>query len=209
MLESVTGEAGLSPAQREEMSRLGRVTLYLRVAFSMLMLLFAGFGPGLLLRFPFTGTNLMMGPMSQYYAFRPVIFALLFVALGCVLAALTRRSVVLFRLQVASAADGPARQAYAGFLRPPAFPFVLSGSTFVDILVFIIVLAAYSFWVVVLVETTPVVLAGYQTAGIVLGSYGLFANLIVMVFIWLAARRLIRAAISAGTAGTGTDSVPH
>ena len=209
MLESVTGEAGLSAAQREEISRLGRVTLYLRVAFSILMLLFAGFGPGLLLRFPFTGTNLTMGPMSQYFAFRPVVFALLFVALGCVLAALTRRSVELFRVLARFDAEAGDRQGFSRYLRPPEFPFVLSGSTFIDILVFLIVLASYSFWVVVLVETTPVVLAGYQVAGIVLGSYGLFANVIVMVFIWLAARRRMRAAISAGTAGTGTDSVPR
>lgn len=209
MTQVATSEAELSALQREEISRLVRATLYLRVAFSFLMLTFAGFGPGLLLRFPFTGTNMTMGPMRQYYAFRPVIFALLFVALGCVLAALTRRSVELFRVLVRPDADNAARQVNSRYLRPPEFPFVLSGSTFVDILVFIIVLAAYSFWVVVLVETTPLVFVGYQSAGIVLGSYGLFATVIVMAFIWLAARRRIRAAISAGTTGTGTDSVPH
>jgi hypothetical protein len=180
---------GPDAAQREELSRLSRVTMYLRVIFSIIMLAFASFGPGILLRFPFAGPGVTLGPMSQFYAFRPVIFALLLAALSCVLGALARRAVELFRV-LCTDTPQPGRR----YLRPAAFPFVLSGSTVIDTLVFIVVLAAYSFWVVVLVETTPVVLVGYQTTGIVMGSYGLFATAIVMGYSWRDTLRRIRAA---------------
>jgi hypothetical protein len=197
MPPAVTGEA--ASAYREELGRLGRVTLYLRVVFSVLMLSFAAFGPGILLRFPFAGAPLALGPMNRFFAFRPGIFALLFVALACVLAALVRRALAIFRELVRLDCRNGERGDYIRFLRPPLFPFVLSGNTVIDTLVFVVMLAAYGFWVVVLVETTPVVLLGYQTAGVVLGSYGLFAAAIVTAYVWFDARRRSRAITSAGT----------
>ena len=54
-------------------------------------------------------------------------------------------------------------------------------------------LLAYSFWVVILAETTPPDMSGHQAAGITLGSYGLFASLIITGIVWLgSARRLSR-----------------
>ena len=52
----------------------------MRVLFSLALLVHAGFGPGLLLRFPLTGSN-SVEPIARFYAFRPVIYALLLVAL--------------------------------------------------------------------------------------------------------------------------------
>jgi hypothetical protein len=205
MPDAATGDTAAS-AYREELSRLSRVTLYLRIVFSTIMLAFTGFGPGLLLRFPFTGSTLALGPMSRFYAYRPVVFALLFAALSCVLVALSRRALVLFR--ELSAADRAAG-GYLRYLRPPLFPFVLSGSTVIDLLVFLVVLAAYAFWVIALVETTPMVLRGYQAAGVMLGSYGLFAAVIVTTYGWLDAHRRYRAITSAGTTGTGTAAGSH
>ena len=56
-------------------------------------------------------------------------------------------------------------------------------------------LLAYSFWIVVLVETARPALTGYESTGIVLGSYGLFAPFIITGLSWVnAARRLRRLA---------------
>jgi len=180
--------SGVSDGYREELGRVVRVNFYLRVLFSLLLLVFAGFGPGLLMRFPFTGPGVTLGPLSQFYAFRAVIFALLFVALACVLAALCRRAIDLFAAKLAvdlNPSGSPEEWAlYFRHLRPSAFPFVLSGSSTIDVLVFLVTIATYVFWVVVMVETTPVVMSGYQVAGIVLGSYGLFASLIVVTLVW-------------------------
>lgn len=195
-----------SIAFREELGRLARVTQYLRVAFSTILLAFAGFGPGLLLRFP--GTPMPAGAMSQFYAYRPVIFALLFVALVSVLGVLSRRAAelyaALYRVDCRMAEPHQASD-YARFLRPPAFPFVLSGGQLVDGLVFVIMLAAYSFWVLVLVETTPLTLHAHQVTGVILGSYGLFAALLVTGFIWRSVALRLRR-VSTGTAGNGTGS---
>jgi len=183
-------------AIREHLGRAARATFYLRVAFSIALLVHAGFGPGLLLRFPLTG-SLAVEPVAQFYTFRPVIYALLLVALVCVLAALCRRAVGLFEAEFAEDTAHPAspgaRERYLSLLRPSPTPFVLSGNIAVDTVIFGLALLAYSFWIVILAETTPPNMSGYQAAGIVLGSYGLFASLIITGFVWFgSARRLGR-----------------
>ena len=183
-------------AFREHLGRAARATFYLRVLFSLALLIHAGFGPGLLLRFPLTGSN-SIEPVAQFYAFRPVIYALLLVALVAVLAALCRRAVGLFEAEFAEdtahSVSGGARERYLRLLRPSPAPFVLSGHTGVDLVIFGAALLAYSFWIVILAETTPSNMSGYQVAGIVLGSYGLFASLIITSLVWFNSwRRLSR-----------------
>ncbi len=183
-------------AFREHLGRAVRATFYLRVLFSLALLIHAGFGPGLLLRFPLTGSNLVE-PVAQFYAFRPVIYALLMVALVCVLAALCRRAVGLFEAEFAADMSRPdsggTLERYLRLLRPSPTPFVLSGNVAVDLVIFGAALLAYSFWILILAETTPKALSGYQVAGIVLGSYGLFAALIITGLVWFnSARRLRR-----------------
>ncbi len=181
---------------REHLGRAARATFYLRILFSVALLVHAGFGPGLLLRFPLTG-SMAVEPVAQFYTYRPVIYALLLVALVCVLAALCRRSVVLFEAEFAEDNARPvsdeARDRYLRLLRPSPTPFVLSANIAVDTIIFGVALLAYSFWVVILAETTPPNLSGHQAAGIVLGSYGFFASLIISGLIWFSsARRLSR-----------------
>jgi len=183
-------------AFREQLGRASRATFYLRVLFSLALLVHAGFGPGLLLRFPLAG-SFAAEPLARFYAFRPVIYAMLLVALVCVLAALCRRAVGLFEAEFAEDAAQPAsgreRERYLRLLRPSPTPFVLSGNIAIDATILVVALFAYSFWVVTLAETTPRGMAGYQVAGIVLGSYGLFAALIITGFVWFSsARRLNR-----------------
>jgi hypothetical protein len=183
-------------AFREHLGRAVRATFYLRVLFSLALLVHAGFGPGLLLRFPLTGSN-SVEPVAQFYAFRPVIYALLMVALVCVLAALCRRAIGLFEAEFAADTvqpdSGGTRERYLRLLRPSPTPFVLSGNVAIDLAIFGAALLAYSFWIVILAETTPKIMSGYQVAGIVLGSYGLFAALIVTGLVTFnSARRLNR-----------------
>jgi hypothetical protein len=190
---------------REHLGRAARATFYLRIIFSLALLVHAGFGPGLLLRFPLTGTN-SVEPVVQFYAFRPVIYALLLVALIAVLAALCRRAVGLFEAEFAEdnayAAVDDNRKRYLRLLRPSPAPFVLSGHIAVDLVIFGAALLAYSFWIVILAETTPQNLSGYQVAGIVLGSYGLFAALIITgLVLFNSARRLSRLQTAVQTSG--------
>ena len=115
----------------------------------------------------------------------------------CVLAALCRRAVGLFEAEFAAdtaqPVPGGTRERYLRLLRPSPTPFVLSGNVAVDLVIFGAALLAYSFWIVILAETTPKTMSGYQVAGIVLGSYGLFAALIVTGLVWFnSARRLGR-----------------
>jgi hypothetical protein len=166
-------------------------------------LVHAGFGPGLLLRFPITGAS-SVEPVAQFYAFRPVIYALLLVALVAVLAALCRRAVGLFEAEwgllgplpladdTASPAADDRRARYLRLLRPSPIPFVLSGHVAVDAVIFGAALLAYSFWIVILAETTPPDMSGYQVAGIVLGSYGLFASAIIAGLVWFGSARRLR-----------------
>jgi hypothetical protein len=179
-------------AFREHLGRAARATFYLRILFSVALLVHAGFGPGLLLRFPLTG-SMAVEPVAQFYTFRPVIYALLLVALVCVLAALCRRAVVLFEAEFAEDTAHPvsvgARDRYLRLLRPSPTPFVLSGNIAVDTLICGAALLAYSFWIVILAETTPPNMSGYQAAGIVLGSYGLFASLIITGLVWFSSGR--------------------
>ncbi len=183
---------------REHLSRAARVNFYLRILFSLFALIHAGFGPGLLLRFPASGGDSLVAiePLAQFYAFRPVIYALLFIALVCVLAALCSRAIILFEAEFAedaSASDSAAeRSRYLRLLQPSPTPFVLSGNITVDLTIFSAALLAYSFWVVVMAETAPPALTGYQAVGIVLGSYGLFAALIIVGLVWRSAARRLR-----------------
>ena len=177
---------------REQLGRAARATFYLRVLFSLALLVHAGFGPGLLLRFPLTGSS-SFEPVAQFYAYRPVIYALLLVALVAVLAALCRRAIGLFEAEFSEDTAYPVaadrRERYLRLLRPSPAPFVLSGHIGVDLVIFGAALLAYSFWIVLLAETTPSNLSGYQVAGIVLGSYGLFASLIITGLVWFNSRR--------------------
>jgi hypothetical protein len=182
-------------AFREHLGRAARATFYLRVLFSVALLVHAGFGPGLLLRFPLAG-SVSVEPLAQFYAFRPVIYALV---------ALCRRAVALFEAEFAEdtrrnqVPDGE-HERYLRLLRPSPTPFVLSGNTAVDLMILVTVLLAYSFWVVILAQTAPPDMGGYQVAGIVLGSYGLFAALIITGLVWFgSARRLRRLRRSPGT----------
>jgi hypothetical protein len=191
---SVTSES-TGDAYREHLGRAVRATFYMRVLFSLALLVHAGFGPGFLLRFPLTGSN-SIEPLAQFYAFRPVIYALLLVALVAVLAALCRRAVDLFEAEfaedTAQPVTGDRRERYLRLLRPSPAPFVLSGHIAVDFVIFGAALLAYSFWIVILAETTPTNMSGYQVAGIVLGSYGLFASLIITGLVWLNSWRRLR-----------------
>jgi hypothetical protein len=204
--------AGHNHAFREHLGRAARSTFYLRVLFSMFLLIHAGFGPGLLLRFPLTG-SIATEPLAQFYAFRPVIYALVLVALVCVLAALCRRAVVLFEAEFAedtkqAAADGEPER-YLRLLRPSPTPFILSGNVAIDLTTFTAALLAYSFWVIILAETAPPDMAGYQVGGIVLGSYGLFAAIIITGLVWFTSWRRLRrlsAAPPQGEAGPGQPS---
>jgi hypothetical protein len=203
---------------RESLSRASRATFYLRIGFSVLFLVYAGFGPGLLFRTLATA-NVGYEPLARFYSFRPVIYSLLFVAFACVLATLARRAVDLFAAEfgedVGFGASGAHRDRYVHYLKPSPLPFVLSGNTPIDLMIMLVALVGYAFWVVVLAESAPPGIGGYQVAGIVLGSYGLFAALIITGLVWFGSVRRIRAitrpgkaaaATSGDTGGTGTAS---
>ena len=196
MLEAMSvSTQSASHAFREHLGRAARATFYLRILFSLLLLVVAGFGPGLLLRLPLTG-SVTTAPVAQFYAARTVIYALLLVTLVCVLAVLCRRAVGLFEAEfiedTARSAPGDERERYFRLLRPSPSPFVLSGNVAVDLIIFGAALIAYSFWVVFLVETAPPDLSGHQAAGITLGSYGLFASLIITGVVWVGSARRLR-----------------
>jgi hypothetical protein len=186
---------GPGDAFREHLGRAARSTFYLRVLFSMFLLIHAAFGPGLLLRFPLTG-SIATEPLAQFYAFRPVIYSLVLIAIICVLAALCRRAVGLFVAEFAEDTKHPApdgeHERYLRLLHPSPTPFVLSGNVAIDLTIFVVALLAYSFWVVILAETAPPDMAGYQVGGIVLGSYGLFAGLIITGLVWFSSWRRLR-----------------
>jgi hypothetical protein len=202
---------------RESLGRASRATFYLRVGFSVLFLVYAGFGPGLLFRTVATGANVGYEPLARFYSFRPVIYALLFVAFACVLATLARRAVDLFAVEfgedVGFGAANSDRDRYLHYLKPSPLPFVLSGNTPIDLMIMLVALVGYSFWVVVLAESAPAGIGGYQIAGIVLGSYGLFAVLIITGLVWFGSARRIRAISRPGKAAAtsgdtgGTDTV--
>jgi len=188
---------------REHLGRVARATFYLREFFSLALLIHAGFGPGLLLRFPLA-SSIAVEPLAQFYAIRPVIYALVLVTLVCVLAALCHRAAGLFEAEFAEDAKrsiaGDERGRYLKLLRPSPAPFVLSGNIAIDLVIFAAALAAYSFWVVMLADTTPADLMGRQVGGIILGSYGLFAALIITGFVWFStARRLNRLGVERRT----------
>lgn len=160
----------------------------MRVLFSVLLVLYAGFGPCLLFRFPGTPGSAGLETVSRFYAFRPVLFALVFAALVCVLAALAHRAADLFAVALVEDTDEAARPAererYIRHLFPSPLPFVLSGHLAIDLAVLAVTLAAYSFWVVMLVETVPAGFGALRVAGMVIGSYGFFAAVIAFGFVW-------------------------
>ncbi|HTW92398.1 MAG TPA: hypothetical protein VMH22_11895 [bacterium] len=181
-------------AFREQLARAARSTFYLRIVFSSALLALAGFGPGLLLRFPIAG-SFAAEPLVQFYAVRPVIYALLLVAVVCVLAVLCRRAVNLFEAEFAPCTAQPGsseRERVLRLLRPSPCPFVLSGNVYVDLVIFGAALLAYSFWVVILAETAPPEVPGNQAISITLGSYGLFASVIVAGVVWMGSSRRLR-----------------
>jgi len=191
---SVPAENG-GDALRQHLGRAARATFYLRILFSLALVAHAGFGPGLLLRFPIAN-NFVIEPLAQFYAIRPVIYALLLVALVCVLAVLCRRAALLFEVEFTEDAKrefAPGdHERYLRLLRPSPTPFVLSGNVVVDQVIFGAALAAYGFWVVLLAETTPPDMSGRHIGGIVLGSYGLFAALIITGLVWFSTERQLR-----------------
>lgn len=192
-MDQVAGGA-IKSGYRWELDRAIRTASYLRVFFSVILLIYAGFGPGVLMRFPVSVGGVRLETVSQFYAYRPVVFALLFIALVAVLAALARRAFALF--EAALTEDGPQpglRRRYIDRLQPSRFPFVLSGNAFVDIAIMIINLMTYSFWSVLLVETVPAGMGTYQAVGVVFGSYGLFGAIIITGFTWSGLARTSRA----------------
>lgn len=174
---------------RRELDRAIRTNDYLRVFFSVVLLGYCVFGPGLLIRFPasFLG-GVRLDTLTQFHGYRPAIFALVFLSLSCVIAALARRAFFLFEetLREDLPPDSPPalRERYVRNLQPSPFPFVLSGHAVVDGAIFFVTLVAYSFWAVLLVEMIPIGMGTHQVVGIVLGSYGLFGTLIVVVPVW-------------------------
>jgi hypothetical protein len=186
---------------REHLNRAARLVSYLRVFFSLLLLVHTGFGPGLLLRFPSSGA-VSFEPLAQFYMYRPVVYALLVVALVSVLAVLCRRASDLFvaEFQADESGSGPhERREYVRVFQPSPAPFVLSGNVAVDIAVLVSALAAYCFWVLLLAESVPAGFSGYQAAGVVLGSYGLFAVVIVTGLVWWGCARRFRALVRQST----------
>lgn len=200
--EENAGRSFRAGSYREQFGRAARATFYLRVLFSTFLFIHAAFGPGLLLRFPVSGVGFDVEPPAQFYAFRPVIYALLLVAMVCVLAALCRRAIVLFEAEYAEDTtpvdSGGEQKRYLRLLRPSPTPFVLSGNIAVDLTILVAALFAYSFWVVILAQTAPSDLAGYQVGGVVLGSYGLFAALIITGLVWFSSARRLRRLASDG-----------
>jgi hypothetical protein len=198
--EPLEKAVALKSGYRWQLDRAISANTYLRVFFSTLLLLYAVFGPGVLLRFPASGGGVGFEPVSRFYAFRPVLYALMFVVLVCVLAALAKRALDLFEATLAvdttEATGVSERDRYIRRLKPSPLPLVLSGHGLVDLLILGAILVAYSFWIVLLVETIPPGMGGYAVAGIVLGSYGLFGAMIVCLWVWLAltarGRRLLR-----------------
>ncbi|MFO7675291.1 MAG: hypothetical protein R6X12_03105 [bacterium] len=168
-----------------------RTTSYLRVLFSVALLVYAAFGPGLLIRFPFFLEGARISAIAWFHGFRPAIFALVFVSLIGVLAALARRALLLFEEQVLGDCPGD-RVRYIRNLAPSPFPFVLSGNVQVDVAVFVIIAVAYCFWAFLLVEAVPAGMGNPQIAGVVLGTYGLLGGLIVLIAVWSGLSRRLR-----------------
>jgi hypothetical protein len=135
--------------------------------------------------------------VSQFFAFRPVIFALLLVAFISVLAALAHRAAELFAVKatidIDAASPASERESYFRHFQPSPFPFVLSGNAVIDVIIFAIALVAYSLWVLLLVETMPSGMGAHEVVGVVLGSYGLFATLMIVSLVWNRASRRARA----------------
>jgi hypothetical protein len=192
MAEAAAG--AIRSGYRWELDRAIRTNNYLRVFFSTGLLIYCGFGPGLLIRFPVSVGGVTVDAVAKFYAFRPVIFALLFVALASVLAALARRALLLFEraLDEDTGQSPEERRRYIADLKPATLPFVLSGHMMVDLSIGVVALVAYGFWVVLLVEIIPIGMMAYQTAGIVLGCYGLAGSLIVIGFVWFGLARRVR-----------------
>lgn len=189
-----------NPGYLRQLEQAARTTGYLRVFFSVALLGYAAFGPGLLIRFPFFLEGARANAIAWFHGFRPALYALIFILLVAVLGALARRAWSLFEEFLRAAALEPdARAAAIRHLKPGEMPFMLSGNQPVDTVVFIIILLAYSFWAFLLVEAVPAAMGSPQVIGVVLGTYGLLGGLIIAVAVWAGlARRSRRLQDAAG-----------
>jgi hypothetical protein len=204
---------GSASGYRRELDRATRTNDYLRVFFSVVLLGYCVSGPGLLIRFPASFLEgVRLDTLTQFHGYRPAIFALVFLSLSCVVAALARRAFFLFDEAIREdlPPDSPPdrRERYVRNLQPSPFPFVLSGHALVDGAIFFVTLVAYSFWVLLLVEMIPTGMGTHQVVGIVLGAYGLFGTLIVVIPVWIGLLRrrrqmLGRPVSAAGSKPTG------
>lgn len=181
---------------RWQLDRVMQTNSYLRVFFSGLLLIYAVFGPATLLRFPTSAGGTTFDSASRFYASRPVLYSIAFIAIFVVLGALARRSFDLFEtalvLDTTESTTIAERDRYLRLLMPSPLPFNLSGQHIVDLSVLVVVLAAYVFWVLFLVGTVPPGMGAYGTVGVVIGSYGLFAALITTGIVWANTRDRIR-----------------
>lgn len=181
---------------RWQLDRAIQTNGYLRVFFSGLLLMYAVFGPAALLRFPTSAGGIGFDSASRFYAFRPILYSLAFIAIFIVLGVLTRRSFELFEtalvLDTTERTTIAERERYLRLLLPSPLPFALAGQRIVDLLILVVVLCAYSFWVLFLVATIPPGMGVYGVAGVVIGSYGLFAALITTGIVWSTAVTRIR-----------------
>ena len=82
---------GSASGYRRELDRATRTNDYLRVFFSVVLLGYCVSGPGLLIRFPSSFLEgVRLDTLTQFHGYRPAIFALVFLSLSCVIAALAR-----------------------------------------------------------------------------------------------------------------------
>ncbi len=200
---------GSASGYRRELDRATRTNDYLRVFFSVVLLGYCVSGPGLLIRFPSSFLEgVRLDTLTQFHGYRPAIFALVFLSLSCVIAALAHRAFFLFdeaiREDLPSDSPPALRERYVRNLQPSPFPFVLSGHAFVDGAIFFVTLVAYSFWVLLLVEMIPTGLGTHQVVGIVLGAYGLFGTLIVVVPVWIGLLRRRRQMLERPVSAAGS-----
>lgn len=181
---------------RWQLDRAVQTNTWSRLLFSTALLLYTVFGPGILLRFPSSGGGVGFEPVSRFYAFRPVLYALGFIAMVSVLAVLARRAVLLFELVLAAdmteTTSPSERERYVRHLQPSTLPLLLSGSRLVDLLILLALEVGYAFWILLLVATIPPGLRVYGVVGVVIGSYGLFASIITCVSVWVSLNARLR-----------------
>ncbi|MEO0073380.1 MAG: hypothetical protein ABIK43_01795 [candidate division WOR-3 bacterium] len=181
---------------RWQLDRAIQTNGYLRVFFSGLLLVYSVFGPAALLRFPTSAGGIGFDSASRFYAYRPTLYSIAFIAIFIVLGALARRSFELFEtalvLDTTERTSITEREKYLRLLMPSPLPFTLSGQRIVDLSILVILLCAYSFWVLFLAATVPPGMSCHGVAAVVIGSYGLFAAMITTGIVWSSAATRIR-----------------